>query len=195
MFLAIVSDHIPNALYQYPKLVDAGSYKKGFTNEVRAYKLFRTSNCKVVPLFLGSTQSLTAEYQEDTNVPQSRRLCGKQRAVMLEYLDGEMLLPCNATEEAMAKAIEYLERIHELSLLHGDVHAFGVGTPRNVMLLKNGDVKWIDFEHSQLGAQTEDLEEERAVVQAAIGPKGLLWRRRYVFLVVCDLELSLKVVM
>jgi hypothetical protein len=39
-----------------------------------------------------------------------------------------MLLPCNATEEAMAKAIQYLDKIHKLSIFHGDVHAFRVGT-------------------------------------------------------------------
>lgn len=57
----------------------------------------------------------------------------------------------------------------------------GVGTPRNVMLLKNGDVKWIDFEHSMLGASVEKLEFEMAIVKETIGPQGLLWRRRYVF--------------
>jgi len=115
------------------------------------------------------------EYPENTNVPLSFRLCGPQRAIMLEYLDGEMLSPDNATEEAMAKAIQHLRIIH-----HGDIHQFMAGTPRNVMLLKNADVKWIDFEHSRIGASADDLEFELRVVNAAIGPKGLLWRRRYV---------------
>ena len=71
---------------------------------------------------------------------------------MLEYIDGKMLSPDNATEKAMAKAIQYLRIIHDPSLHHGDVHQFTVGTPRNVMLLKNAEVKWIDFEHSRIGA-------------------------------------------
>jgi hypothetical protein len=81
----------------------------------------------------------------------------------------------------MEKAIQYLERIHELSLLHRDVHQFRVSTLRNVMLLKNGDVKWIDFEHSMLGASVEELEFEMRIAKETIGPQGLLWRRRYVF--------------
>ena len=44
---------------------------------------------------------------------------------MLEYLDEDMLSPENDTEEAMAKAIQYLERIHELSVLHADVTSSG----------------------------------------------------------------------
>lgn len=127
-------------------------------------------------------------------MPLSSRLYGEQRAILLEYLDGEMLLPDNATDESMAKAIQYLERIHELSLLHGDVHQFMVGTPRNVMLLKNGDVKWIDFERSQIGAQEEELEFELGVVKAVIGPKGLLWRRRYTILVFDASKLLLSIV-
>lgn len=115
-------------------------------------------------------------------MPLSCKLCGPQRAIMLEYLDGELLSPDNATEEAMAKAIQYLRTIHDLSLHHGDVHQFIVVTPRNVMLLKNADVKWIDFERSRIGASAVDLEFELRVVNAAIGPKGLLWRRRYVSL-------------
>jgi tRNA A-37 threonylcarbamoyl transferase component Bud32 len=135
-------------------------------------------------LFLGSTQALTTEYPEGTNMSLSSRLCGEQRAILLEYLDREMLLPDNATEESMVKAIQYLERIHELSLLHGDVHQFMVSTLRNMMLLTNGDVKWIDFERSQIGAPVEELEFELGVVKAVIGPKGLLWRRRYAIPVV-----------
>lgn len=46
------------------------------------------------------------------------------------------------------------------------------------MLLKNGDVEWIDFEHSMLGASVEKLEFEMAIVKETIGPQGLLWRRR-----------------
>lgn len=132
---------------QYPRPIKHGLYEKGFMNEVHAYKTFRVSNCEVVPLFLGSTQSLIAEYPEITNVSVDRKLRGEQRTIMLEYLDGKMLLPCNTTEEAMAKAIQYLDEIHKLSIFHSDVHTFRVGTPRNVMLLKNGEVRWIDFEH------------------------------------------------
>lgn len=94
-------------------------------NEVRAYKLLRASNCTVVPRFLGSSNSLIAEYPDNTNVPLDNRLCGSQRAILLESVDGEMLLPDNATEVATEKTIQYLERIHNLSLLHGDVHQFG----------------------------------------------------------------------
>ena len=86
-----------------------------------------------------------------------------------------MLLPDNATDESMVKAIQYLERKHELSLLHGDIHQFMVGTPCNMMFLKNGDIEWIDSKHSQIGAQEEELEFELGVVKAVIGLKGLLW--------------------
>ena len=42
------------------------------------------------------------------------------------------------------------------------------------MILKSGDVKWIDFEHSQIGALAEELEFELELVKPVIGPKGLL---------------------
>ena len=103
------------------------------------------------------------------------QLYGEQCAILLEYLDRKMLLPDNATDESMVKAIQYLERKHELSLLHGDIHQFMVGTPCNMMFLKNGDIEWIDSKHSQIGAQEEELEFELGVVKAVIGLKGLLW--------------------
>jgi hypothetical protein len=53
-----------------------------------------------------------------------------------------------------------------------------------MMLLTNGDVKWINFERLQIGAPVEELEFELGVVKAVIGPKGLLWRRRYAIPVV-----------
>jgi hypothetical protein len=54
------------------------------------------------------------------------------------------------------------------------------GTLCNVILLKNADVKWIDFECLWIGASADDFQFELRVVNAAIGLKGLLWRRRYI---------------
>jgi hypothetical protein len=58
-----------------------------------------------------------------------------------------------------------------------------------MILLKNGEVRWIDFEHLRKEADTEDLEQEQALVKSVIGPKEWLWRRRCVFLVFGDLDL------
>ncbi|TDL26577.1 hypothetical protein BD410DRAFT_526066 [Rickenella mellea] len=142
----------------------------------------------VVPLFLGSTTTLTVEYPADANVPDDLRLDGNQRAIMLEYLDGEMLLPSNATVDATSKALQYMNEIHSLGIQHGDVHHFGCrdGTPRNLMILKDGDVRWIDFEHSRKGVKDEDLDMEQRLVDELLGPTGLLWttRKKFAFLVI-----------
>ncbi|TFK33691.1 hypothetical protein BDQ12DRAFT_670026 [Crucibulum laeve] len=97
---------------------------------------------------------------------------------MLEYLNGELLLPHNATKKAAAKAINYLQEIHNLSICHGDTAMYDgrIDTPRNLMLLTNGDVKWFDFEHSSTNASSEDLKEEIATVSKLIGPKSSLWK-------------------
>lgn len=65
----------------------------------------------------------------------------------------------------MVKAIQYLERIHELLLLHRDIHQVMLGTPQNVILLTNGDVKWIDFECSQIGAPVRELKFKLGIVK------------------------------
>ena len=103
-------------------------------NEVHTYKLFCTSNCTTIPLFLGSTQPVTVEYPDNMNMPTSSRLCCEQHAILLEYLDREMLLPDNATDESLVKVIQYLKRIYELLLLHGDVHQFMVSTLCNMIV-------------------------------------------------------------
>ncbi|TDL26737.1 hypothetical protein BD410DRAFT_783850 [Rickenella mellea] len=165
----------------FPPVLHRGLYKQGFKNELLAYRTFREQRCTVVPLLWGSTATLTVKYPEGTaNVPDSCKLEGNQRAIMLEYLDGEMLEPRNATVDATTKALQYLNEIHSLGIYHGDVHNFGCrdGTPRNVMILNNGDVRWIDFEHSQKGANDDEMDEEQKVVECSIGPTGYIWQTR-----------------
>ncbi|TFK33690.1 hypothetical protein BDQ12DRAFT_690760 [Crucibulum laeve] len=172
------SEPIRRIIKIYPKINQIGFFRRGFQKECRAYRILRAADCKHVPYYYGCTSSLTVLYPPNSRVPADDRLNGEQNAIMLEYFDGELFLPQNATEEAAAKALIYLQEIHSLSICHGDIYYYEarIDTPRTLMLLTNGDVRWIDFEHSSTNASSEDLKDEMAVVADLIGPTGILWK-------------------
>jgi RIO-like serine/threonine protein kinase len=136
-----------------------------------------------VPYFFGSTTSLTAIYPEDTNIPSDKRICGEQRAIMVDYFDGKMIDYDDLTPAVAAKALRGLEEIHALSICHGDMYESQCTLMRNVMVSVSGDVKWIDFEHSMIDAAEEIIKEEQAVAQALWGLDGTVWPEMYVLVV------------
>jgi serine/threonine protein kinase len=160
---------------QFPKREERGFYKGGFASERRAYQTFRSSNCTAVPAFFGSTSSLIVSYPD--NIPQHDRLFGKQNAIMIELLDAEMITFDNLSRSVATKTLHALEQIHKLSICHGDISDYGCDLFRNVMLLRNGEVKWIDFEHSWVDAG-EEIRLEMAVALEMWGPKGCVWSNR-----------------
>jgi RIO-like serine/threonine protein kinase len=68
---------------------------------------------------------------------------------MLEYLDGKLVVPSNKSfSSAVAqKALHTLQDIHKIAIYHGDIYDNRLIC--NLMLLKNGEVVWFDFEHSK----------------------------------------------
>jgi hypothetical protein len=162
---------------QYPKREEPKYYGAGYANERRAYQIFRSSNCTAVPTYLGSTSSLTASYLEKTTIPWHERLLGKQRAIILEFLDAEMITFEKLTRSVARMALEALEQIHDLSICHGDICEYGWDLFRNVMLLNNGEVKWIDFEHSWVDSGDE-ITFEMEVALSMWGPNGCVWNNR-----------------
>jgi RIO-like serine/threonine protein kinase len=100
---------------------------------------------------------------------------GAQRAIMLQYLDGQLVTPCNRnfTSSVAEKALLALQSIHELGICHGDVYCNRY--IRNLMLLQNGDVAWIDFEHSVMAEKAHQwLSLEKEVVEELMGKDGRL---------------------
>ena len=66
---------------------------------------------------------------------------------MIEFLDTEMITFDNLSRSVATKTLHALKQIHKLSICHGDISDYGCDLFRNVILLRNGEVKWIDIEH------------------------------------------------
>lgn len=163
---------------QYPsRESDAGLYYEcGFQQELRAYRAFRRAKYQDVPYLYGSTTKLTVHPIKNSLYDLDwHELNGHQNAIMLEYLEGEMLSDLNITREAASQALSALKEIHQLRIMHGDIYDFGALCLRNLMLINDGTVRWIDFEHCVTSAREEDLEEEMAVAQEVLGPTGRIW--------------------
>jgi tRNA A-37 threonylcarbamoyl transferase component Bud32 len=93
---------------------------------------------------------------------------------VLEYLDAENLTPANITPEAAQSALEGLKQLHDLGICHLDTyHGDWV---RNAMLLKNGQVKWVDFELSRFKEREFVFEVEWAMAEAALSPGGSMFQ-------------------
>ena len=74
---------------------------------------------------------------------------------MLEYIDGELLTPDNFTTELGQKALLCLRTLHHLGIVHGDTD--DRHTIRNVLVKKDQEVIWFDFERSLIDNSREDL--------------------------------------
>ncbi|KAJ3555307.1 hypothetical protein NM688_g2650 [Phlebia brevispora] len=71
------------------------------------------------------------------------------KAILLEYFpEAEQLSVLNITSEIADKALRGLYEIHASYVLHGDINK------RNVLVLSNGRVVWIDFDESTCGTET-----------------------------------------
>jgi len=81
---------------------------------------------------------------------------------MIEFLDVEMIMFDNLSRSVAMNTLRALEQIHKLSICHGDISDYGCDLFRNIMLLRNREVKWIDFEHSWVDSG-EEIRLEMAV--------------------------------
>lgn len=98
---------------------------------------------------------------------------------MLEYLDGEMLLPENITAKVASKALDALKLIHQYNFAHLDIndHSF----IKNVMVLKSAEVKWLDFEHARNNVHDGEIEFEWRLALELLGPSGCMFELKWVF--------------
>jgi serine/threonine protein kinase len=102
---------------------------------------------------------------------------------MLEYFEDSVdIRRSNITPAIGEKILAALKCIHERGICHGDVNDFM--TIRNVMLLPDDTVRWIDFELSECaeyGTLREgSLKEEWGLVQALVGSGGEMFKSSYV---------------
>jgi serine/threonine protein kinase len=68
-------------------------------------------------------------------------------AILLEYIPSATPLSTdNVTPEICRAALQQLERIHAAGVLHGDP------LPRNLLVLEDGRVRWIDFDCAKTSA-------------------------------------------
>jgi len=106
----------------YPKPEDRALREKSVLIDY-----FEHQTARSFQKFLASTQFFSSQSN-----PEATRTCLRVADSVVNSarhnVDGEMLFsPENVTGEAMTKAIRYLDRIHELSVLHADVHQFRIG--------------------------------------------------------------------
>ncbi|KAH8826993.1 hypothetical protein DL96DRAFT_1816033 [Flagelloscypha sp. PMI_526] len=151
----------------YPIRSEVWIDKSAFLREREAYKSLESSP-GVAPRYFGQC-SATVIYPPECTIPSQKRLKGPQYAIVLEYLDAEDLMPENLTLDAAFMAAESFRTLHRLGIHHGDSadHVF----LRNIILLKNGEVRWLDFEragfHIPKGFYTnERLEVEYTLMKA-----------------------------
>jgi predicted Ser/Thr protein kinase len=98
---------------------------------------------------------------------------------MLEYFEGELICIWfnNLTPVIAKKALEGLRLLHQLGIYHGDIYQSQCTILRNVMVSKEGDVKWIDFERSWLDSSEERLDEEYSLALCLWDPcNGRVWK-------------------
>ncbi|KAF8513330.1 hypothetical protein BU17DRAFT_95480 [Hysterangium stoloniferum] len=160
----------------YPKRDERHLYKGGFEAESKAYRILRDARCKVVPRYHGSCHSAKLVYPPETTILPEDRLCGGHPAIMLQYLDGKLVIPDNNNFTLLVaqKALEALDDIHKLGICHGDINDNWL--IRNLMFLKNEEVAWFDFEHSQISDKQDALSFEQELAEELMGTNSYLYK-------------------
>ncbi|KAF8530261.1 hypothetical protein BU17DRAFT_78898 [Hysterangium stoloniferum] len=160
----------------YPKRDERHLYKRGFEVERKVYRILRDARCKVVPWYHGSCHSTKLVYPPNTTILPEDRLCGVHPAIMLEYLDGDLVIPGNNNFTLLVaqKALEALHDIHKLGICHGDIYDNRL--IRNLMFLKNGEVAWFDFEYSEISDEQDALSFEQGLAEELMGENSHLYK-------------------
>ncbi|KAH9969423.1 hypothetical protein BGW80DRAFT_1176951, partial [Lactifluus volemus] len=74
---------------------------------------------------------------------------GHLRMVVMEYVDGKLLIEVNPTPPGLKDKIR-----HALNVLHGQGYVFGDLRPQNIMMTENGGIKLIDFDWAGVDGQS-----------------------------------------
>lgn len=94
---------------------------------------------------------------------------------MLEHLQGTPVTPDNFTLEVGKNSLKAPADIHSLGIVHNDIFDFH-GPIKNVMLLNDGEVKWIDFEQSRLNVDVNERSrrQECNIAKRYLGEQGIM---------------------
>lgn len=94
--------------------------------------------------------------------------------IVMEYLDGETLksridregkIPPKEAAEIVQKVINALKKVHEARIIHRDL------SPDNIYLLKNGDVKVIDFGAARQATSTQNSKSLSVLIKQGFSPE------------------------
>ena len=114
--------------------------------EVAAYKIFFSCNVKqIVPQLYAYKVWTRREWNQkfpslrlESETGESK---GKITTLFLEYIaNAETISPDNVSTMIAAKALAAMESIHELGIMHGDIHKHNL-----LIVPTTGRIVWIDF--------------------------------------------------
>jgi hypothetical protein len=156
--------------YQFPPPTLPILYPYAYISEILAYRKLKAANYPHIPRYFGNSNEAELIYPDDCSIPLYRRLSGPQPAIMVDFIEGELLTVENFTSDIGQKVLKSIRAMHELGVVHGDTNE--LRQVRNVLLVKqaedsgsewnedeegeieNGDsgsgvdVFWIDFERA-----------------------------------------------
>lgn len=123
--------------------------------------------------FLSEARAL-ARFHEERGVVEVRDFfeANKTAYIVMEYLDGQdlrkhlkqSLFTADQVFALMGPVMDALEKIHEVGIIHRDI------SPDNIMLLKNGSVKLMDFGAARL-LDLSDQKSVSVVLKAGYAPE------------------------
>jgi aminoglycoside phosphotransferase len=94
---------------------------------------------------------------------------------MLDYFNGNLVSFQHLTRAVAKKALTCLHQIHNLTICHGDIYQAQSTILPNVMVSDEGEVWWIDLEHSWVGASEESLQDKFSLADCIWGSNGQVW--------------------
>ena len=175
---------------QYPKPAHDYMHLHGYRYEHRAYLRLRQLKLtgKITPHFYGHTPRAQIIYPPESRVPEEERFKEPMKAILIEYLDGELLEPEIFTLDTGRKVQDSIQILHDAGIAHRDLSGCG-DSVRNVLLLRDGEVQLFDFEFTWVLGETApdpetfadavDMEDEYTV--PCFGVEGSLYLDRYGF--------------
>jgi hypothetical protein len=101
-----------------------------------------------VPHYYGNTKNAEIIYPDDCTIRRKYRLNGKHPAILLEYVEGEMLTKETFRPELEQKVLDTFGALLDLEVVHGD--STDSGYIRNAIITPDDDIVWIDFERASV---------------------------------------------
>jgi hypothetical protein len=123
-------------------------YRWSYLCEVRAYRRLTAAACPHVPHFYSASKGVELVYPQNCVIRHKYRLKGKHPAILLEFIEGEMLTKENFRPELQPKVLDTFGALLDLEVIHGD--ATDSCHVRNAIVTRDDEIVWIHFERAKI---------------------------------------------